>query len=203
MQKTNGDQYFRFESATQTIVSVGLNEAVQTLMGKEATEDSGKAFVLTEKILKHINAYAKKHTKKPHTRQTTAIIPNPIAQKRLARLDVEKYGWGIVKTQGTREHPYYADINRISIKEKNHLNLEERIHQLNSGGHLTLIESEIPHPPPEELLAKTKQLVASNIGLFIYNLSLTYCRNCKDAFHDAHLKCPRCSSTNIFTVTRF
>jgi len=202
-QKTNGDQYFRFESATRTIVSMGLNEAVQTLMGKEATEDYGKAFVLTEEILKHIDAYAKKHAKKPHPRQTTAIIPNSIAQKRLARLDVEKYGWGIVKTQGTREHPYYADINRISFTEKERLNLEERIHQLNSGGHLTLIESETPHPQPEELLAKTKQLVASNIGLFIYNLSITYCRHCREASHGAHLKCPRCSSTNIFTVTRF
>jgi len=200
-QKSEGDQYFRLENMTRTIVPIGLNEAVQTLMGKGVAEDYGKAFIVTERILKHISAYTKKHAKKPQTRITTAIIPNRAAAKRLARLDVEKYGWGVAKTQGTKENPYYSDINMVSIHEKEKLSLEELMHQLTPGGHLTLIETEDQQPSPEKLLAKTKQLATSNIGFFSFNLSLTHCHNCKTTSHGTHLKCPNCSSTNILTLT--
>jgi len=202
-QKINGDQYFRLENATQTVVFVGLNEAVETLMGREIIEDYGKAFVITERILKHIKAYVKKRTKKPQTRLTTAIIPNRTAAKRLAKLDVEKYGWGIVKTQGTKENPYYSDVNSFSFLEKEPLSLEERIHQLTPGGHVALIETENPQPSSEELLAKTKQLATSSLGFFTYNLPLTYCNHCKTTSHGTHLKCPNCHSTNILTLTHF
>ncbi|MDH5447780.1 MAG: helix-turn-helix domain-containing protein [Candidatus Bathyarchaeota archaeon] len=202
-QKTNGDQYFRLENTTRTIVSMGIKEAVQKLMGKEIAEDIGKAFVITERILKHINAYAKKHAKKPQARLTTAVIPNRTAAKRLAMLDVEKYGWGVVKTKGTRGNPYYSDINTVSPLEKEQFNIEERIHQLTLGGHLALIETEDQQPSVEELLAKTKQLTTSNIGFFAYNLSFTYCHHCKSTSHGTHLKCPNCGSTNILTLKQF
>jgi anaerobic ribonucleoside-triphosphate reductase/predicted transcriptional regulator len=200
-QKTNGDQYFRLENTTRTIVSMGINEAVQALMGKEAAEDYGKAFVITERILKHINSYVKKQAKKPQARFTTAIIPNRTAAERLARLDVEKYGWGVAKTQGTKEHPYYSDINTVSPLEKEQLSLEERIHQLTLGGHLALIETEDQQPSIEELLDRTKQLTISNIGFFAYNFSFTYCYHCKNTSHGTHLKCPNCGSTSILTLT--
>ncbi|UCB60346.1 MAG: hypothetical protein JSW72_09645 [Candidatus Bathyarchaeota archaeon] len=202
-QKTNADQYFNFNAVTRTITSVGLNEAVQALMAKEVTEDFGAASILIEKILEHLNTYAEKHSKKPHTRQTTAIIPHSIAARRLARLDVEKYGWGAVKTRGSRERPRYSDINTISFAEKRHVTLEERIHRLNQGGHLVLVNNETPHPSPEELLDKTKQILTSEIGFFIYNRHLTHCRHCKHTSHGAHLKCPHCNSTNILTANRY
>ncbi len=201
MQKTNGDQYFRLENTTRTIVPIGINEAVQALLGKETAEDYGRAFVVTERILKHINAYAKKHAKKPQARLTTAIIPNRTAADRLAKLDVEKYGWGVVKTRGTKEQPYYSCINAVSPLEKEQLSLEERIHQLTPGGHLALIETEDQQPSVEELLAKTKQLTTSNIGFFAYKLSFTYCYHCKTTFHGAHIKCSNCGSTNILNLT--
>ncbi len=118
-------------------------------------------------------------------------------------MDVEKYGWGVAKTQGTKEHPFYLDINTISLLDKEHFNLEERIHQLTPGGHLTLIEIESQQPTVEELLAKTKQIATSNLGFFAYNLYLTYCRNCKIVSYGTHLKCLNCGSTNILTLTHF
>jgi ribonucleoside-triphosphate reductase len=202
-QKTNGDRYFRFENTTRTILSIGLNEAMQTLMGEKPTDDYRKAFVLTEKILKHINAYTKKHGKKPQTRLTTAIIPNTTATERLATLDVEKYGWGVVKTQGSREHPHYSDVNKFSLSEKEHLNLEEQIHQLTPGGHLAHVKNENQQPSPDELLAKTKKLATSKIGFFVHNRAITYCHHCQNTSHGTHLKCPHCNSTNIFSLTRF
>ena len=200
-QKTNGDQYLRLENSTRTIALAGLKEAVERLMGKETHEDPGKAFVLTERILKNINNYTKKHTKKPQTRLTTAVIPNKHAATRLAKLDAEKYGWGVVRTKGTKEHPFYSDINTLPLQEKEQIALEETIHQLTPGGHLTLITVEDQQPFAEALLAKTKQLVTSNIGFFAYNMVLTHCNNCRSTSHGDHLKCPNCSSTNIITLT--
>lgn len=204
-QETNGDKYLRLENTTRTIASIGLNESVQTLMGKEASENYGKTFRLTERILRHISTYAKRHSKKPQTRLTTAIIPNRTAAKRLARLDVEKYGWGVVKTQGSKEQPYYSDLNTFSPPRahQGQLSLEERIHQLTLGGHLTIIETENQQPSAEELLAKTKQLVTSNLGLFVYSLALTHCHHCKIISHGTYLKCPNCNKTNISTITHF
>jgi len=203
MQKTNGDQYFRLENTTRTIVLIGLNEAVQTLIGKELAEDYGKIFVVTERVLKRINSYVKKHAKRPKARLTTAIIPNRKAAKRLARLDVEEYGWGVVKTLGTKEQPYYSDTNTLFLNEEEQLSLEERIHQLTPGGHLALIETEDEQLSAEELLTKTKQLITKDIGFFAYNLSLTHCRHCKTTSHGTHLKCSNCSSTNILTLTHY
>ncbi len=203
MQKTTGDRYFRLENAARTIASIGMRDVVRALAGKEAIEEPGKASAMTEKILKHINAYARRHSKKPQRRMTTAIIPNRMAARRLARLDVEKYGWGAVQTEGTRDQPYYSDINMVSLREKERLNLEAALCRLTPGGHLTLIDVESDQPSAEELLSKTRQLVTSDIGLFAYSLSFTFCRHCKTLSHQSRLKCPNCSSTNIFTLTHF
>ncbi len=203
MQKTTGDRYFRLENAARTIVSIGMRDVVRALAGKEAIEEPGKASAMTEKILKYINAYARRHSKKPQRRMTTAIIPNRMAARRLARLDVEKYGWGAVQTEGTRDQPYYSDINTVSLREKERLNLEAALCRLTPGGHLTLIDVESDQPSAEELLSKTRQLVTSDIGLFAYSVSFTFCRHCKTLSHQSRLKCPNCSSTNIFTLTHF
>lgn len=201
-QRANSDQYFRLENASRTIASIGLPEAVEELMVNQGyvPDDYGKAFVLTEKILKYIHTYVKKQSKKPQIRFSSATVPNKTAAYRLAELDVEKYGWGVVRTHGSKDHPYYSDINRISLGEKEQLLLEERIHQLSSGGHLTLIQLSDQQTSAEALLAKTRQLAASDVGFFAYNTSAIYCRNCGGTFSGIHLKCPSCTSTNILSV---
>ncbi len=203
IQKAAGDEYFRLENVTRTAISIGLTETVQYLTGLEACQDYGKTFVFAERILKHIQNYVKTNSKKPQTRLTTAIIPNQTAAKRLARLDIEKYGRGLAKAKGTRDDPYYSDINTLSVPHKEQFNLEERLHQLTPGGHAVLIETGNQQPFAEELLAKTQQLVTSSIGFFAYKLSLTYCYHCKTISHGAYLKCSSCGSTNIRTLTHF
>ncbi len=200
-KKTRGDQYFRLGNATRTVTTVGLSEAVKTLIGREEAQNHGKVFVITERILKHIKTHIERSSKKPQTRLTNAIIPNKTAAKRLARLDVEKYGWGIVKAQGSREHPCYSDVNPLTVLETEQLSLEERIHQLAAGGHLTIIEPETQNCSSNQLLKCTKQLSTSNIGFFTYNLAVTYCNHCETASAGTHLKCPHCSSTNTLTMT--
>jgi ribonucleoside-triphosphate reductase len=201
-RKIRNDDYFRLENSTRTIAFVGLDEAIQTITGKETAEDYGKAFVVTERILKHIDGYMKKHAKKPQTRLAAAIIPNSVSAERLARLDAEKYGWKVVKAKGTKHRPHYTDIGAFSLSEKERLEMAEQVHRLTPGGHLALIGCEPPQASVEELLSMTKQLAISRLGLFAYGLSLTYCRSCKTKSHGTRLKCPNCSSTNILTFAR-
>jgi ribonucleoside-triphosphate reductase len=200
-QKADGDEYYRLENATRTIVTVGLSEAVQILMGKETSRDYGKAFVISENISQHIYAYAQKHAQPPQTRLTNAMIPAKAAARRFAKLDVERYGWRTVKAQGTRNHPHYSHTTTISPHAKEQTALEERLHQLTPGGHLALVEmGDEPAPSPEKLLAHTKQLRTSGLGLFAYKLHLMHCRHCCSTSQGTHLKCPHCSSTNLLPL---
>jgi anaerobic ribonucleoside-triphosphate reductase/predicted transcriptional regulator len=199
-QKANGDQYFRLENATRTVALLGLNETAQTLVGTEGSSGYEKTAAVAERVVQHISTYTKKHSRKPHTRLAVAIPPNTAAAERLAKLDAEKYGWGVVKAQGTKETPRYSTINTISLRDKDRLAFEERLHQLTDGGHLTLIVTEDLKPSPEELLIKTRQLASSRIGLFAHDLILTYCLNCKATSSGLLLKCPRCNATSLLSL---
>jgi ribonucleoside-triphosphate reductase len=202
LRRVGNDDYFRLENSTRAIAFVGLEEAVQTITGIEAADDYGKAFVVTERILEHINGYLEKHSKKPQTRLTAAIVPNPIAAERLARLDAEKYGWKVVKAKGTKDRPYYTDVGAFSLSDKERLEMAEQIHRLTPGGHLAFIEYEPYQATADELLSMTEKLVQRKLGLFAYGLSLVYCRSCGTRSHGTHLKCPKCRSTSIFTLAR-
>ena len=66
MKNNNGGRYFRLENATRTIALIGISEAVERIIDQKIVEDPGKAYVVTERILKHINAYTK-NAQKNHT----------------------------------------------------------------------------------------------------------------------------------------
>lgn len=202
-QEANGDCYFRLDNATRTIASIGLDEATQNLLGARATKDPSAFFSLKKKILEHIYVYGKKHTKRPRNRLATAVVPCETASRRFAKLDAEEYGWSIVKPQGTKEIPFYSNINIFSLSEKNNLELEEQAHQLTSGGHLALLETEDEQLSVELLLTKTRQIGMSKIGLFAYNLIFAFCSNCRTTFRGTRKKCPNCQSTNTEILSHF
>ncbi|MCW4051801.1 MAG: hypothetical protein NWE78_01160 [Candidatus Bathyarchaeota archaeon] len=202
-QESNGNLYFRLDNATRTIGSIGLDEATQSLLGSRVAKDPSGFFSLRKKILEHICGYVKKHTKKPRNRLATAVVPCKIASRRFAKLDAEEYGWGIVKPQGTKETPFYSNINIFSLSEKDNLELEEQAHRLTSGGHLALLETEGEQLSVELLLAMTEQISSSKIGLFAYNLIFAHCNNCRTTFRGTGKKCPNCQSTNAETLSHF
>jgi ribonucleoside-triphosphate reductase len=200
--KVNGASYFRSENATRTIAAIGLDESIQALLGEKDAQDYDKAS-LKEKVVKYIYKYSKKHAKKPRNRLTTAIVPNITAARRFARLDVEKYGRSVVKTQGSKVNPLYSDISRFYVQESSQLDLEEQLHQLTPGGHLTLLGIENSQLSGEKLLVKTKELVARKIGFFAYNLLFRRCLSCKTDFKGVKSKCPNCGSTRTMPLSHF
>ncbi len=199
-QKVNGDNYFRIENASRLVSFVGLNEVVQSLVGKAIQED-GKALDFAKEILKRILRTVKRYEKKPEVRTAVSMVSNPSAAKRLAELDVERYGWAEVLAQGTKEQPFYTDMIAVPLNAKvswkERLKIEGEFHKLSPGGHLAVLQLADSEQDPNELLSATKEIVRGyNIGLYTYNRNLSYCDHCQNTFYGISAKCPVCGSIN-------
>jgi ribonucleoside-triphosphate reductase len=199
-QKTNGDPYIRVENSTRPIGFVGLNEAVESFAGKPLHEDS-KALELAEEILNYIHNGVRKSTRKPETRPVVAMISSFESSRRLAELDVERYGWAKVRVKGSKDQPFYTDLVAVPAQAnealKERLRIEEKLQQLATGGHLTVLPLEDTEQKPDTLLSITKQIVTtSKIGLFTYNRNFAYCSRCRKTFSGQQSKCPICGSVD-------
>jgi len=147
-------------------------------------------------------SYARRRSRKPGIRLGVSQTPNDEAAQRLTSLDVEEYGWSIVKAQGTREVPYYTNFVAIPLEAdvplKERLKVEEEFHPLITGGHLLPIRLKEPERDPKKLLSMTEQICrTSKIGCFTYTRSLTYCTNCQKTLGGFRLKCPKCKSSAL------
>lgn len=199
-QKANGDQYARIENSTRLVGFVGLNESVESFAGKALHEDS-KALSLAEEIMKYFHNSVRKSMRKPETRPVSAMIPGFEAAKRLAELDVERYGLAQVRVKGTKEQPFYTDLVAVPIQAsvalEERLRIEEKMQQQATGGHLTVLPFEDVEQNPDTLLSTTKRIVTTGrIGLFAYNRNFAYCSRCRKTFSGQQLKCPSCGSVD-------
>jgi ribonucleoside-triphosphate reductase len=201
--RVNGEQYARFENSTRLVGFVGLNEAVESMNNKPLHEES-KSMETAEQIVKYIHDYVQKGARKPETRTVTAMIPSPVAAKRLAQLDVERYGWSKVHVSGEKEQPFYTDL--VAVPEQTQvtldmrLKIEEKMQRLASGGHLTPIQTEGDEPNATTLLGLSRKLVSdSRIGLYAFSRALTYCNRCRKIVSGQPTKCPTCGSVNALT----
>jgi len=199
-QRANGEQYIRVENSTRLVSFVGLTEAVESFVGKALHEDD-KALGLAEEILSYIHNGVQKSMRKPETRPVSAMIPGSDSAKRLAELDVERYGWAKVHVKGSREQPFYTDLvavpTQASVPLEERLKIEERLQHLATGGHLTVLPLEDAEQSPDTLLSTTKHVVTtSKIGLFTYNRSFAYCSRCRKTFSGQQSKCPVCGSVD-------
>jgi len=199
-QMANGDQYARLENSTRLVSFVGLNESVEAFVGK-ALHEEGKALGLAEEIMKYIQGSVRKIMRKPETRPMSAMIPGFEAARRLAELDVERYGWAQVKMKGSREQPFYTDLVGVppqaNLSQDERLKIEERLHLQAPGGHLAIIQLAGGEQGPDELLSLTKRLVTtSKLGFFAYSPSFAYCNQCGKSFSGQQSKCPSCASVD-------
>jgi len=156
---------------------------------------------LAEEILSYIHNGVQKSMRKPETRPVSAMIPGSDSAKRLAELDVERYGWAKVHVKGSREQPFYTDLvavpTQASVPLEERLKIEERLQHLATGGHLTVLPLEDAEQSPDTLLSTTKHVVTtSKIGLFTYNRSFAYCSRCRKTFSGQQSKCPVCGSVD-------
>jgi len=199
-QEFDGNPYFRLENSSRNVSFIGLNEAVQSLSGKMIHED-GDALRLAERIVRYILQYTKRLWRKL-ARVLPSMASEASAAQRLAELDVEKYGWGSVKAQGEKENPIYTEMVAVplsvNIPWNERLKVEEKLHKVCPGGHLSILQvADVPQNP-EELLSLTKEIVTSRqVRAFVYNRTLCYCPRCKNTSFGFPPRCPQCGSTRL------
>jgi ribonucleoside-triphosphate reductase len=202
-QETDGDRYFRLENSTRLVGFVGLNEAVKSFTDKALHED-GEALRFAEEVIKTLSKSVRRCAKKPRTRPALSMVPNANAAKRLAELDVEKYGWAKVHVQGAKDQPSYTDMVAVPLKAdvfwENRLNIEQKFHRLTPGSHLAVIQLADSKQDANELLSRTKHITEKyDVGLYAYNRNLAYCARCQKVFYGTALRCPSCGSVNMLT----
>jgi len=205
--RSNGEQYARFENFTRLIGFVGLNEAVESFGGKSLHEDS-KALELAEQVAKYIHNSVRKSVRKPESRPLTAMVPSAKAAGRLAQLDIERYGWAKVHVKGTKEQPFYTDLVAVPIQAQVSLNerlkIEEKIQQLALGGHMITIQLGEEETNPDKLLSMSRRLTSeSKIGLYTFNRTFAFCSHCRNIISGQPVKCPTCGSVdNLISYRR-
>jgi len=198
--KSNGEQYARFENFTRLISFVGLNEAVESFSGKSLHEDS-KALELAEQMMKYIHNSVRKNVRKPESRPLTAMVPGAKAAGRLAQLDIERHGWAKVHVKGTKEQPFYTDLAAVPIQAPvaldERLRIEEKAQQLAPGGHMITIQLGEEETNPDKLLSLSRRLISeSKIGLYTFNRTFAFCAHCRNIVSGQPAKCPKCGSVD-------
>jgi ribonucleoside-triphosphate reductase len=198
-QENRGNKYFRYENESRQLSFIGLNEAVESLSGAKIFEKD--SIELTERILTHILKRTSQFYRRPKKRLVVSSSPNPFAAKRLAELDLERYGRGKIHTQGTKEDPFYTDMVGVPLEESislgKRLDVEEKIHQLTPGGHLAIIQISDLIEDQKDLIPFSMNILNNRqIGLYTYSRNLTYCIDCQNSFKKILPKCPVCGTTN-------
>lgn len=196
--KVAGDTYFRIQNAPLLVEFVGLNEATTTMVGEQMHKDRG-AIDFALRLVNHMVSQVKELSLESGFRIAISQSTDNIATQRLAKLDIEKYGWKGVFVQGTKKSPYYTALTTVPLETeislKNRMDIENSFDRLLTGGHLTLIELEEQKNDPEALLKLTKEICQSyNIGAYAFTKKYSYCRTCRKIFDGDFKKCPQCKS---------
>jgi len=205
VQKEEQDPYLRLENSSCLLGFVGLNEAAQSMTGK-AIHESEDTLNFADEVIAYLAKLVKVHAKKRGIRFALALTSDLYGARRLAELDIEKYGLGEVHVQGGRERPCYTNMSVVpyglNVPLEDYLRIEGRFHPLTPGGHLVRIPLKEGEDEAENLLSTTIKIIKDHkIGLYAFDRSLTYCENCRKSFNGEQMKCPICGSVNA--ITRF
>ncbi|MCL2643446.1 MAG: hypothetical protein FWD52_08080 [Candidatus Bathyarchaeota archaeon] len=210
LKNISGDAYLRLENCSRIINFTGLPETVKALTSKNINDPENQTFI--EELTQTLTTFRHKLGKKHGKRLYPAILYHPEAPKRLAQLDIEKYGIAKINYSGTRDNPYYSTSKHLQLTpnpltiQTDHLTLIQKLSELTIGGSIDVIELETLDIPPLELIDLTRQLVTSRhpIEFFTYNRTITYCRNCQKSWLGTQHKCPTCNSmSTLGTFDRF
>ena len=202
-----GEEYLRSQSISYPIGFVGLPEACSALAG-EAPHEGETGRDVAKKILEKLETDLERYLGQLDLRCVLSAPPAPEVASRLARLDVEKYGWAKVRIFGPRERPSYTSglmvPNNADVYIDERLELEALLHSEARGGHLLFITPEWMSsrgPTAEDLVDMTLRALEKGINALSYPTEITYCSACQEAFRGRFPKCPSCG--RVSSITRF
>jgi anaerobic ribonucleoside-triphosphate reductase/predicted transcriptional regulator len=195
---TDSEQYYRLQNSTRGISYVGLPEASKFHTGA-LSEESDEINKFSSKILRHIRSYTDDLSKNTNRRWVLTQTPFNHCSRRLAKLDVERFGRDVVSITDLNE-PYYSTDN-TSKKSKSLprdiFEMEGEFHSLLNGGHMLTVPLPDTDIPAERILEVTRDIVRNTgLGLYGFRRQLTHCLNCQTNHVGSLQKCDSCGSSS-------
>ncbi len=199
-QNVDGDHYFRLEFSSRLINLVGLKEAAEMFCGKNIYDDE-ETLRFAQKIAKSVLGFTKDSSKRRRHRLLPAVIPSIEGSRKLAKLDIDRYGIAKVRFSGTRKEPYYSTSSMLGLQEQENylgpLRLQKSIRGAYVGGNLTRVALGDGSYEPEDLMSWSRRFVETfGVEFFTYDRDFTYCRKCDRSWFGQLPKCPSCGATS-------
>lgn len=204
----DGRPYVELDKCTYILGLIGVNDAVQFLIGEQFHE-SEEAFDMGLRIVAHMFLRARKLTRKHGIKLTLEESPAESAARRLARTDLVFYqeeASNIIKGDN-QDVAYYT--NSVHLTADAPVGLVERIrkqamfHSLIESGAIThaFIGEERPSPAAVEQLVKTT-FQRTQTAQVCLSPEFTYCNDCQQNMRGLQESCERCGSENVEGETR-
>jgi len=208
----DGDSYIDLSKSTYIFGIVGLNEAVQTITGKQMDEDA-ESYKVGLKILSHMYALKSEFTKRYGMKFVIEETPGESANRRLAKLDLIKFPEEtkrIVKGSLERDEPYYTNSSHLRadapISGLDRMVLQSQMNPMIEAGAITHIfsgeKSNKANAVYDFVKAGYDQTQSSQI---VFSGEHTVCLSCGEHIRGLKDTCPSCGNddpTKISQKTR-
>ncbi|MDI6774698.1 MAG: anaerobic ribonucleoside-triphosphate reductase [Verrucomicrobiota bacterium] len=204
----DGRAYVNLDGCTYIIGLIGLNDAVNFLIGQEL-HASREAAKLGLKIVAHMYTKAKKLCRKHNLNFSLEESPAESAARRLAKTDLvyfHREARDVVKGDN-EDVAYYT--NSIHLAADADVSLVERIRQqarfhpmIESGAIIHAFVGE-ERPSPESIARLMRDVMyRTQAAQVCVSPEFTYCDNCNHTMRGLTDKCARCGSTQVVGETR-
>ncbi len=207
-ESCDGKPYVNLDACTYIIGLIGVNDAVNFLIGQELHE-SGDAAKLGLKVVAHMYLKIKKLAKKYNLKFTLEESPAESAARRLAKTDLIYFREEAKNTvKGADEDVAYY-TNSIHLSADAPVSLVERIRE--QAKYHSMIESgAITHAfvgeerPASEVIAQVMKDVFFRTQSAQVTISpeFSYCNHCNKITNGLVETCPSCGSTDVVGETR-
>ena len=204
----DGKPYVDLDTCTYIIGLIGVNDAVNFLIGQELHESS-EAMKLGLKIVAHMYLKAKKLSKKHNLKFTLEESPAESASRRLAKTDLIYFGKEAdeVIKGGSADTAYYT--NSVHLAPEAGVSLVERIRQ-QAKFHSMIESGAITHAfvgeeqPSAESVARLMKDVffRTQSAQVTVSPEFTYCDDCYHTMRGLIEQCVRCGSDEVVGETR-
>ncbi len=204
----DGRPYVDLDKATYIIGLIGVNDAVQFILGQQLHE-SNAALDMALRIVSHMYLRAKKLSKKHNMKFTLEESPAESAARRLAKTDLVYFPEAARQTvRGDNEDVAYY-TNSVHLAADAPVCLVERIekqamfHSIIESGAITHAFVGEERPSPEAIAQLMKEtFYRTQSAQVTVSPEFTYCIDCGQQSRGLLEKCPACHSTKVLGETR-
>ena len=203
----DGKPYVDLENCTYILGLIGVNDAVQFLIGQQL-HDSNQAQRLGLEIVAHMYSKAKKLAKKHNLKFTLEESPAESAARRLAKSDMIYFteeSKEIIK--GADDAEYYT--NSIHLAADADVSMVDRIieqskyHSMIESGAITHCFIGEERPDAESIAhLMTEVFFRTQSAQVCISPEFTFCSDCNYQTRGLLEKCPECNSENVIGETR-